>query len=129
MQLQHDIKTMLVHVQNDDPWKDVGSGRRLDGKPKSESNGKRPIHELSEDEQLEAAIRASMMDCNDNNANPSSNSFDQEILSMSVGEEPASGARVQIRMPDGKKLIRNFNGDDPVKVIYAFVAVRSILVS
>jgi hypothetical protein len=53
-------------------------------------------------------------------------SFEQEILNLQVGDEPAGGnmARIQIRMPDGKKLIRKFNGDDSIKVIYAFVAVR-----
>ena len=111
--------------QNEDPWKDVGSGRRLDGKPKNGSgNGHRPIHELSEEEQLQAAIQASMMDNNTSETGESSGSFLQELLSMDV-QEPASGARVQIRMPGGAKLVRKFNGDDPVKAIYAFVAVRS----
>ena len=38
---------------------------------------------------------------------------------------PPSGqnvARVQIRMPDGKRLVRKFGGESPVKIIYAFVA-------
>ena len=50
--------------------------------------------------------------------------FEREILNLKVGEEPTSGnlARVQIRMPDGRRLVRKFRGDDPVKLIYAFVA-------
>ena len=50
--------------------------------------------------------------------------FMQEMLSMEVGDEPTTGniARVQIRMPDGKRMVRKFDGDSPVKDIYAFVA-------
>jgi hypothetical protein len=54
-------------------------------------------------------------------------SLEREILIMAVGVEPPSGdniVRVQIKMPDGKRLVRNFNGDDQVKLIYAFVAVK-----
>lgn len=112
-------------VQNEDPWKDVGSGRRLDGKPEN-SGGHRPVYELSEEEQLQAAIQASMMDSSHvyNSRHSSLDRFQQEIVSMDIGDEPANGgARVQIRMPDGKRLIRKFNGEDPVRVIYAFVAV------
>lgn len=124
------------------------------------SNNKRPIHELTEEEQLQAAIQASMQDdadeeddsddvevvedgkkpsAIDDNATTNDNSagnngdtdeskpspFEKEILSMDVEDEPTSKdnvARVQIRMPDGKRLVRKFAGDSPVKVIYAFVA-------
>lgn len=56
------------------------------------------------------------------------NEFEQEILELDVGDEPASGdvARIQIRMPDGKRLVRKFKGDDNVKVIYAFVAQSNL---
>ena len=107
---------------------------------------------MSEEEQLQAAIRASMMPDNDDDMNnddykdeedildksmenieddnhqdeskPSLlNRFETEILSMEIGDEPTSGdvARIQIRMPDGKRLVRKFRGDDSVKCIYAFV--------
>eukprot|EP00956_Cyclotella_meneghiniana_P010463 scaffold14569_cov49-Cyclotella_meneghiniana.AAC.5 len=116
----------------------------------TQSSNKRPIQELSEEEQLQAAIRASMMPENDemdeegtndvdksmenrveneenddDDAKPAAlNSFEQEILALEVGDEPTSGnvARIQIRMPDGKRLVRKFQGDDSVKIIYAFVA-------
>jgi len=54
--------------------------------------------------------------------------FEAEILSMTVPTEPTGTtgpniARVQLRMPnDGKRLVRKFDGDLPVKVIYAYVA-------
>lgn len=134
----------------------------------SSSGNKRPIHELTEEEQLQAAIRASMAESagggdddekasdsdvevidetdnakkpsakdddgtntmNDDNTNKDDNvsessAFEKEILTLEVGDEPTSGdniARVQIRMPDGKRLVRKFDGDSPVKLIYAFVA-------
>uniref|UniRef100_A0A7S4JAM3 UBX domain-containing protein n=1 Tax=Odontella aurita TaxID=265563 RepID=A0A7S4JAM3_9STRA len=50
--------------------------------------------------------------------------FEEGLLTAEVGDEPTSGdvARVQIRMPDGKRLVRKFRGNDPVRTIYAFVA-------
>lgn len=129
-----------------------GSG----GSHRPSSGDKRPIHELTEEEQLQAAIRASMRDESDDEDNgdvevidavegakkPSAedvavrdaagagdnetgrSAFEREILSVEVGDEPALGdlARVQIRMPDGRRLVRRFQGDAPVKLIYAFVA-------
>jgi len=53
-------------------------------------------------------------------------SFEQEILTMDVAQSPTSGdddvAKVMIRMPDGKRLVRSFRGVETVKTIYAFVA-------
>jgi len=50
--------------------------------------------------------------------------FEQEITAMDIGEEPTGKdgvARVMIRMPDGKRLVRKFLLTDAVKIIYAFV--------
>ncbi|KAL9183248.1 hypothetical protein ACHAXT_005035 [Thalassiosira profunda] len=120
----------------------------------SSSSHKRPIGELTEEEQLQAAIRASMMEnadgdegegAGDGEANGEEDggekqrsddgrpddgeskpsAFEREIISMAIPDEPPAGAgtaRVQIRMPDGKRLVRRFAGDDPVKAIYAVVA-------
>jgi hypothetical protein len=42
---------------------------------------------------------------------------------MDVGDEPSdNAAKVMIRMPDGKRLVRKFKTNDRVKIIYAFVA-------
>jgi len=53
-------------------------------------------------------------------------SFEQEILTMDVAQPPSSGdddvAKVMIRLPDGKRLVRSFRGVETVKTIYAFVA-------
>lgn len=119
---------------------------------------KRPVQEMTEDEQLQAAMRASMDDLtktgtidvdDDDDANGDDDevqvvegmeveedgkpaarkkatpSLVDELLSMTVPAEPSTGgARIQLRMPDGKREVRKFAGSDVVKVVYAFVAVR-----
>uniref|UniRef100_A0A7S3L3F2 UBX domain-containing protein n=1 Tax=Amphora coffeiformis TaxID=265554 RepID=A0A7S3L3F2_9STRA len=106
----------------------------------------KPVYELTEDEQLQAAMRASMEDVSapaneegDNEVEclgtkdemmeedskpPAQPSFIDELLKVVVEDEPVKGARMQLRMPDGKRVVRRFNPTDPVKIIYAFLAVR-----
>jgi hypothetical protein len=118
------------------------------------------VTEMTEEQQLQAAIRASMND-NTQNSDDSSveyvmeenddeddepildttqeetlmkraslpakdekrTTFIDEIIALQVGDEPSEkSARVMIRMPDGKRLVRRFKLDDTVKVIYAYVA-------
>jgi hypothetical protein len=112
------------------------------------------MHEMSEDEQLEVAMRASlqtatgddddaeavMEDDDDDDveylgtnddmkpeAAPAAEekppSLMDELVAMPIGDEPASGARIQCRMPDGKRQVRKFAQSDTVKSIYAFIAV------
>jgi hypothetical protein len=110
------------------------------------------MQDLSEDEQLQAAMRASMedvtptdgedddeveylgskedMQMNEDSkppaaAAPPPPSVMEQLLSVSVPDEPAAGARMQIRLPDGKRVVRRFSPSDPVKILYAFLAVRS----
>jgi TATA-binding protein-associated factor Taf7 len=108
---------------------------------------KMPKKIRSEDEELQAALRASLDNNDDNEADDDDDneddeveyvgmadsaseepeaepSFVQELLALNVEEEPSSGARIQIRMPDARRLVRKFSPDDTVKSIYAFVAVR-----
>lgn len=47
----------------------------------------------------------------------------ETLLSIQVGDEPSDGARIQLRMPDAKRIVRRFTTTDPVKTLYAFVAV------
>lgn len=52
-------------------------------------------------------------------------SFWDDVLSMNVGDEPTTTsnvARIMIRLPDGKRLVRKFDNHGTVKDIYAFVA-------
>jgi hypothetical protein len=115
------------------------------------------VERMTEEEQLQAAIRASMndFDQDDMSCEESDNddvemidsdddddeklaadvddaadevkevTFHDEIVSMDVGEEPSGTdgvARIMIRMPDGKRLVRKFKVDDSVKMVYAFVS-------
>jgi hypothetical protein len=51
-------------------------------------------------------------------------SFLETLLATTVAPEPAAGgARIQIRMPNAKRLVRKFDPADTLKSIYAFVAV------
>lgn len=108
------------------------------------------MQDMTEDEQMAAALRASMEDVgkadvavdddddDDDNEVQVVDSMDSkpaaveaptasvidELLQVQVGDEPAKGARLQLRMPDGKRVVRKFAADDAVRMIYAFVAVR-----
>eukprot|EP00580_Thalassiosira_gravida_P001570 CAMPEP_0201610588 /NCGR_PEP_ID=MMETSP0492-20130828/17247_1 /ASSEMBLY_ACC=CAM_ASM_000837 /TAXON_ID=420259 /ORGANISM="Thalassiosira gravida, Strain GMp14c1" /LENGTH=351 /DNA_ID=CAMNT_0048076455 /DNA_START=68 /DNA_END=1123 /DNA_ORIENTATION=+ len=99
----------------DDPWKDVGSGRRLDG---NAGRGGNDTSQMSEDEMLQMALAASL---------------EQPVPSMSdrayaLTDEPADGApgavKIQFRLPDGTRAVRRFSESDLVGVIYAFVASK-----
>jgi len=52
--------------------------------------------------------------------------FIEKLLDVTVPAEPSdSVARVQVRMPDGKRLVRKFANTDKLLIIYAFVAVSA----
>mmetsp|Transcript_8153 Transcript_8153/g.24109 ORF Transcript_8153/g.24109 Transcript_8153/m.24109 type:complete len:555 (+) Transcript_8153:331-1995(+) len=153
----------------------VGAG----GRP-----AKRAMHEMSEEEQLQAAMRASLQDSGAGNEDsdyeyemdenedddqddvvvvdsfgqklpdadskpkavetkpeeftpaaapaaaaaapppppPAPASMLDGLLSFDLGAEPEKGARIQFRMPDGKRKIRKFDSSHSVKHVYAFVA-------
>ena len=118
--------------------------------PASARPAKRSMNEMSESEQMEAALRASMEDItavvNDNGnaemlyddddddevevlegkptpAEEKPQSLIDELLTFSVPAEPADGSRIQLRMPDGKRAVRVFTPSDPVRTIYAHLAV------
>jgi hypothetical protein len=137
-------------------------------------SAKRPMHEMSEDEQLQAAMRASLEDSGGGDAtaeyDDEMNSDDDndvvivdstgqkveddsgpkaiekkeeataataavaaapqapasmldDLIPFDIGDEPEKGARIQFRMPDGKRKIRKFDPSQSVKHVYAFVAV------
>eukprot|EP00536_Pseudo-nitzschia_multiseries_P002588 jgi/Psemu1/251809/estExt_Genewise1Plus.C_340164 len=44
------------------------------------------------------------------------------LVSFDLGAEPEKGARIQFRMPDGKRKIRKFDPSQSVRHVYAFVA-------
>ena len=54
-------------------------------------------------------------------------SLTESLLAFAVSDEPPTGARIQLRMPDAKRLVRKFDTESSVKTIYAFVAVRTFV--
>lgn len=127
------------------------------------NNGERKRPFMSEQEQVQAAMEASLKrdaaesaDAN-NDDDDDDNEYDMEddgeeeieclgtgeemkqaaeptfldqLVGMTVPDEPSGdGARVQLRMPDGKRLVRKFASADNVKTIYAYVAVSAFVVS
>ena len=120
------------------------------------SSGKRPAAALSEADQLQAALRASMAESGNNEEEEDDNfgefeyeddveeveetkkpppqaekkkSLAEELQTFTVPEEPSNGARMQVRLPDGKRLVRKFNLSDSVRTVYAFIVVRALLFS
>eukprot|EP00429_Kryptoperidinium_foliaceum_P000728 CAMPEP_0176018876 /NCGR_PEP_ID=MMETSP0120_2-20121206/9103_1 /TAXON_ID=160619 /ORGANISM="Kryptoperidinium foliaceum, Strain CCMP 1326" /LENGTH=443 /DNA_ID=CAMNT_0017351939 /DNA_START=79 /DNA_END=1410 /DNA_ORIENTATION=+ len=115
---------------------------------------KRPMHEMSEEEQIQEAMRASLQEVTGDDGDaemgsdgdddieylgssgdgdskpaakqeeekPKEPSIVDELLAMDVGDEPAQGARIQLRMPDGKRAVRKFDPSQNVKVLYAYIA-------
>jgi len=101
----------------DDPWKDVGSGRRLDGGKKSSVGAgqqSKPISEMSEEEMLQMAMEASLEQAPQNN-----------VVSYPLTDEPAVGVKIQFRMPDGTRAVRKFLESDVVGTIYSYVSSKS----
>jgi hypothetical protein len=125
------------------------------GPATSKVSHKRPMHEMSEDEQLQAAMRASLGeapsaddnggddddddveflgtgDDDDDDDKPMAKveekepSMNDELVKMTIGDEPAKGARIQFKTPDGKRIVRRFDPAGVVKTIYAFVAVSAL---
>jgi Ataxin-3 len=93
-----------------DPWRDVGSGMRLDGKLTISNSTS--IEELTEDEMLQIALAASM--------EPT-----PPIVNVELTAEPAPGTsgtvRIRFRLPDGRRTDRCFLDSDPVAMVYAYV--------
>lgn len=113
---------------------------------------KRPMNEMSEAEQLQAAMRASLvqatagvdddgdaeiqyvddsdddevqvLDSKPQAVEEKKPTLNDELQSFAVPDEPADGSRIQLRMPDGKRAVRTFGASDLVRAIYAFIAVR-----
>jgi ataxin-3 len=96
-----------------DPWKDVGSGMRLDGSAAA-SNNMSSIGDLTEDEMLQMALAASLKPA---------------AATVALTPEPAAGTagavRIQFRLPTGGRSVRRFLESDSVKMIYSFVEQES----
>jgi UBX domain-containing protein 7 len=130
-------------------------------RPPGSTAGVRPakrMHEMSEEEQLQAAMQASMSDASggavsaidvedeivyvdddsesdigdaaDVDRKPqaaAAPTLNDELQAFALPEEPSKdGSRIQLRLPDGKRVVRTFASSNPVRAIYAFVAVSEI---
>lgn len=108
-------------TERDDPWKKVGSGRRLDGKRPAAGSGdggggKKSISEMTEDEMMQMAMAASL-------EQSAASHHDHKLT-----EEPVEGApgavKIQFRLPDGTRAVRRFDSSNRVRALYAYVASK-----
>lgn len=87
----------------------------------------KPITEQSEEDQMKAAIAASLQENDDIEIDGSSdNDVEEEKAAEEIcPEEPPTDApdvtRVQIRTPDGKRLVRRISKSDPVRNLFIFL--------
>ena len=103
-----------------DPWSNVGSGMRLDGKSSTNGNNHNNtianIEGLTEEEMLQMAMAASLQE-------PSNEDIPKETYA--VQPEPSADApksiRIQFRLPSGKRQERRFNKNEKVGVLFSFV--------
>ena len=111
-----------------DPWRGVGSGMRLDGKPTATNNSfggaQADMEDLTEEEMLQIALMASLnQDAVPNNG--ATENWNVGGKKVPVPPEPAAGTdgvvRIQFRMPDGKRVVRRFLSTDSVEAVYSFV--------
>jgi ataxin-3 len=92
-----------------DPWRDVGSGMRLDGKSTSDMN---TIEGLTEEEMLQMALAASM----EPTVVP-----ERVLLTPEPPAGTAGAVRIQFRLSNGGRLVRRFLESEPVGMVYTYV--------
>jgi hypothetical protein len=114
--------------------------------PRAADSGERKRPFMTEQEQLQAAMAASLKKDSDDDddvvvmepgddtaevvgedskqaAKRKEASVFEQLLEVEVGDEPTgNAARVQLRMSDGKRAVRKFGNASTVRQIYAFVA-------
>jgi len=101
-----------------DPWKNVGSGMRLDGKSAMPALPADLAGALTEEEQLQFAMAASL------EKQPAVPTTVAAVANVPVPPEPAQGTpgsvRIQFRLPSKPRLVRRFIETDSVAVILSF---------
>ena len=120
----HRMSDLLRGKSTDtDPWESLtGKGIRLDGGTtygtESHANGAVSL----EEEELQRALQASM-------ETAKAAQLQERWSMLVVPSEPVAGSkgsvRLQIKLPDGSRLVRRFQEDDPVEQLYAFVYQRN----
>jgi ataxin-3 len=114
----------------EDPWEKMqGQGMRLDGTSGSGSgtvtrDTPMDIEGLTEEEQIALAMQQSL-EPSPPSSQPAVRNVTQDF---SIPDEPAKGekgsCRIQLRMPDGSRLVRLFHTTDLVGGIYALVSSK-----
>lgn len=99
-------------VANKDPWENLGSGLRLDGKAPI-----RNLDQLSEEEMLQEALQASLQQ----HVQQIHETSDPALLTPEPPEGGPGVVKIQFRLPDGKRSIRRFQQTDLVGVIYSYI--------
>lgn len=107
-----DLLSSSDNENKKDPWENMGSGNRLDGKATGvQQNG---LDNMTEEQVMQMAVAASL---------------DEQIKQVTMTEEPAEGAKgavkIQFRLPNGKRVIRRFLETDPVDAVYTFADKES----
>jgi ataxin-3 len=112
-----------------DPWESMqGRGMRLDGgvgsKPAAVGEQPMAIDALTEDEQIALAMQQSMEPA------VATRAVSQDLAAeYSIPDEPAPGeagaCRIQIKLPDGARLVRKFRTTNLVGGIYAVVQSKT----
>ena len=104
-------KTNAMTADNN-PWKNVGTGMRLDGKSTADTRLSSHMGmNLTEEEMLQMALSASLEA--------------PKVSNVKLNSEPAAtdpgAVRIQFRLPNGKKTIRRFLETETVEMLYKFV--------
>ncbi len=116
----------------DDPWKNVGSGRRLDGKSNNNNGAvaSLDVSGMTEDEMLQMAMMASLEHQDQSSASDSAKSIsinDDTKISYELAEEPPEGTpdaiKIQFRLPNGSRAVRRFLKSEVVGALYTYVGI------
>ncbi|KAJ3043123.1 hypothetical protein HDV00_005738 [Rhizophlyctis rosea] len=116
---------------------------RIDAKPpskKKKTKARRTVTEMSEDEQLQMALAASMgsnepIVINDDDVAPEAMAEDDFVKTapqkpeevwayiqpVKRPEPTSDAARIQFRLPDGSRIVHKFGKTDPIRHLFEFV--------
>jgi len=126
-----------------DPWRNVGSGMRLDGKSSasgvstetnsnvSSGNAAVDVASMTEEEMLQMAMMASLETAAGEVGDDDENSAIATDEDVSVPPEPEvsdkDAVRIQFRLPGGasNRVVRRFRKTDKVGGVYSFVKEKS----
>jgi len=128
-----------------DPWRNVGSGMRLDGRSSAIGGGSTgtssnissgntvDVASMTEDEMLQMAMQASLETVAGEGG--ASGGDDGDAIGIGIGDdvpvppEPDTSdkeaVRIQFRLPDGGRVVRRFRKADTVGGVYSFVRETS----